>query len=134
MRAGELIALRHTHVDRLRRTITVTEQVQYTDGRYVASPPKSAAGRRSVALPRMVADELELHLRAEADADALVFPAPHGGYLPLENFRKRVWLPAVRQAGLEPFRIPDRRHTCASRATPATHALPVSSPPPPHTP
>src|SRR3546814_7103546 len=105
MRAGELIALRHTHVDRLRRTIPVTEQVQYTDGRYVASPPKSAAGRRSVALPRMVADELELHLRAEADADALVFPAPHGGYLHLENFRKRVWLPAVRQADRKSTRL-----------------------------
>src|SRR3546814_12526964 len=115
MRAGELIALRHTHVDRLRRTITVTEQVQYTDGRYVASPPKSAAGRRSVALPRMVADELELHLRAEADADALVFPAPHGCYLHLENFRKRVWLPAVRPAGLETLRIHALRHTVPPR-------------------
>src|SRR3546814_13479523 len=64
----------------------------------------------------MVSDELELHLRAEADADALVFPAPHGGYLPLENFRKRVWLPAVRQAGLGPLRPHDLRHTCASLA------------------
>src|SRR3546814_11168047 len=73
----------------------------------------------------MVADELELHLRAEADADALVFPAPHGGYLHLENFRKRVWLPAVRQAGLEPLRIHELRHTCASLAIAAGAAITV---------
>jgi integrase len=107
-----------THVDLLRRTITVVEQVQYIDRHYVVSPPKSAAGRRSVAMPRLVADELEEHLRAlpAVGPDALVFPAPEGGYLHLENFRKRIWLPAVAQAGLAPLRIHDLRHTCASLA------------------
>src|SRR3546814_18710672 len=100
MRAGELIALRHTHVDRLRRTITVTEQVQYTDGRYLASPPKSAAGRRSVAPRRMVADELEKHQRAEADADAHGFPAPQGRYPHIAHVGKQAWRPSARQAGV----------------------------------
>jgi integrase len=118
LRAGELIALRRSHVDLLRRTITVVEQVQYIDRRHVVSPPKSAAGRRSVALPRLVADELEEHFHGVPDqsADALVFPAPEGGYLHLENFRRRVWLPAVEQAGLAPLRVHDLRHTCASLA------------------
>jgi integrase len=118
LRAGELIALRRKHVDLLRRTITVVEQVQYIDRRHVVSPPKSAAGRRSVALPRLVADALDEHLRGLADqsADALVFPAPEGGYLHLENFRRRVWLAAVQQAGLAPLRVHDLRHTCASLA------------------
>lgn len=118
LRAGELIALRRPHVDLLRRTITVVEQVQYIDRRHVVSPPKSAAGRRSVALPRLVADELDEHLRRLPDqsADALVFPAPEGGYLHLENFRKRAWLPAVERAGLAPLRVHDLRHTCASLA------------------
>lgn len=118
LRAGELIALRRSHVDLLRRTITVVEQVQYIDRHYVVSPPKSAAGRRSVAMPRLVADELEEHLRGlpGAGPDALVFPAPEGGYLHLENFRKRIWLPAVAQTGLAPLRIHDLRHTCASLA------------------
>src|SRR5207247_2657150 len=86
--------------------------------RYIVSPPKSAAGRRSVALPRLVADELDEHLRHLSDLSpsALVFPAPEGGYLHLENFRKRVWLPAVEKAGLAPLRIHDLRHTCASLA------------------
>lgn len=118
LRAGELIALRRTNVDLLRRTISVVEQVQYIDSRYIVSPPKSATGRRSVALPRLVADELDKHLRGLVDlsADAIVFPAPEGGFLHLENFRKRVWLPAVERAGLAPLRIHDLRHTCASLA------------------
>jgi integrase len=118
LRAGELVALRRPHVDFLRRTVTVVEQVQYIDRDYVVAPPKSGAGRRSVALPRLVADELEAHLRGLPDqsAEALVFPAPEGGYLHLENFRKRVWLPAVEQAGVAPLRLHDLRHTCASLA------------------
>ena len=118
LRAGELTALRRSHVDLLRRTITVVEQVQYMDRHYVVSSPKSAAGRRSVAMPRLVADALEEHLRGlpAPGPDALVFPAPEGGYLHLENFRKRFWLPAVAQAGLAPLRIHDMRHTCASLA------------------
>lgn len=118
LRAGELIALRRSPVDLLRREISVSEQVQYIDGRYLVSPPKSAAGRRSVALPRFVAEALDEHLttHAEPGPDGLVFPAPEGGYLHLENFRKRVWLPAVEAAGLAPLRIHDLRHTCASLA------------------
>jgi integrase len=118
LRAGELIALRRSHVDLLRRTIAVVEQVQYLDRRHLVSPPKSAAGRRSVALPGFVVNELDGHLREIPDrsADALVFPAPEGGYLHLENFRKRVWLRAIEQAGLTPLRIHDLRHTCASLA------------------
>jgi integrase len=118
LRAGELVALRRPHVDLLRRTVTVVEQVQYVDRHYLVAPPKSAAGRRSVALPRLVAAELEAHLRGIPDqsAEALVFPAPEGGYLHLENFRKRVWLPAVETAGVAPLRLHDLRHTCASLA------------------
>ncbi len=118
LRAGELIGLRRKHVDPLHRTVTVVEQVQYIGGGHLTLPPKSAAGRRSVAIPAVVADGLSDHLGrfAEPGPDGLVFPAPDGGFLRLENFRKRVWLPAVTKAGLSPLRIHDLRHTCASLA------------------
>jgi integrase len=118
LRAGELIGLRRKHVDLLRRTITVVEQVQYIGGRMVESVPKSSAGRRQVALPGVVAAALENHLArySEPAADGLVFPAPEGGYLRLENFRKRAWNPAIVAAGVAPLRLHDLRHTCASLA------------------
>lgn len=118
LRSGELMALRRHHVDVLRRTISVTEQVQHIGGQFVVSAPKSAAGRRSVSMPRLVAEALDAHFRALEDqsVDALVFPAPEGGYLVAQNFRKRAWLPAVKAAGLEPLRLHDLRHTCASLA------------------
>jgi len=109
LRAGELIGLRRKHVDLLRRTITVVEQVQYIGGEHQVLTPKTAAGRRSVAVPATVAVALEEHLKtyAEAGPEGLVFPAPTGGYLRLENFRKRVWQPAVRAAGVGPLRVHD---------------------------
>lgn len=118
LRAGELIALRRKHIDLLRRTITVVEQVQYVGGRHLVLPPKSAAGRRSVAVPAVVTAALEDHLGrfTEPGVEGPVFPAPDGGFLRLENFRRRVWRPAVAQAGLAPLRVHDLRHTCASLA------------------
>lgn len=118
LRASELVGLRRHHVDLLRRTLTVVEQVQYLDGEFVTSQPKTKAGRRSVALPRLVADELDAHLRAYAESrsDAVVFPAPEGGYLRFDNFRNRAWTPATVDAGLAPLRPHDLRHTCASLA------------------
>lgn len=49
----------------------------------------------------MVAVALEEHLAAYAEPapEGLVFPAPEGGFLRLENFRKRAWQPAVLKAG-----------------------------------
>jgi len=118
LRAGELIGLRRKHVDLLRRAITVVEQVQYIGGQYQVLQPKTAAGRRSVALPTIVVAALDGHLKAYAEPgpEGLVFPAPEGGYLRLENFRKRVWQPAITEAGVAPLRVHDLRHTCASLA------------------
>jgi integrase len=47
----------------------------------------------------------------------LLFPAPEGGPLNLNNFRRRVWTPAVEAAGVaKPARIYDLRSTFASNA------------------
>jgi hypothetical protein len=64
------MALRRKHIDLLHQTITIDEQVQYIGGRHLGLPPKSAAGRRSVAVPAVVASELEKHLGLYAEPGA----------------------------------------------------------------
>ena len=112
LRAGEIVALRARHLDLLHKTVTVVEQAQRrAGGGFELQAPKSAAGRRAVSLPKFVVDELERHLSnvSEPGPDGVVFPSPLGGYLRLENFRKRAWEPAVQRAGLAPLRFHDFR-------------------------
>ncbi|HET6865664.1 MAG TPA: hypothetical protein VFH80_07065 [Solirubrobacteraceae bacterium] len=46
-----------------------------------------------------------------------MFPAPEGGVFNLDNFRRRVWAPAIDAGGVaEPARIYDLRSTFASDA------------------
>ena len=60
----------------------------------------------------MLAHHIELGFTA---SDGSVFSAPEGGPLRPRNFRRRVFVPAVRAAELpEGFRIHDLRHTCAA--------------------
>jgi integrase len=107
LRAGELIGLRRKHVDLLRRTITVVEQVQYIGGRMLESAPKSSSGRRQVALPGLVAAALEDHLAlySEPGLDGLVFPAR--GRLPAPG--------ELQEEGMEPGH---RGRRCGAVATP----------------
>jgi hypothetical protein len=43
-----------------------------------------------------------------------VFSAPKGGFLRYDNFRTRVWTPAVERAGLAPLTFHCLRHTAAA--------------------
>lgn len=59
LRRGELFGLRREHIDISERTVTVEEQrQQLANGAHIIGPPKSEAGRRTVALPPEVFDAL----------------------------------------------------------------------------
>lgn len=118
LRWGELTGLRRSRVDLLHRSITVAEQLTEVNGRLEFGPPKTDSGRRTVAIPAFVCEELEAHLNAFAEPgkNGLVFPAPEGGPMRRSNFRRRIWLPALASAGIEGARFHDLRHTAGTMA------------------
>jgi hypothetical protein len=69
-------------------------------------------------VPSVVAEGLDDHLHrwAGEGREGFVFAAPDGGHIDPDNFRSRIWTPAVAGAGLAPLRIHDLRHTTASFA------------------
>jgi integrase len=83
----------------------------------VFGTPKSHA-IRSVAVARSLVGSLGEQLRDRA-LDDFVFPAPKGGVLLLRNFRRQVFDPAVRTAGLDGLTPHELRHTAASLAVSA---------------
>ncbi len=111
LRRGELFALRRGRVDLLHRRVTVAETSLEVRGRQSFGPPKSRAGRRTVPIMPRVADEL-MPL-ASKHPEQLLWTSPSGDPL-RTNFRSRVWLPAVKRAGLEGLRMHDLRHTAVS--------------------
>jgi integrase len=92
----------------------MAEIVVEVQGELFMGPPKTRAGRRIVTLPRAVVEELADHLGPVGDPDAHVFTADEGGVLRPSNVRVKVWLPAVRAAGLAPLRPHDLRHTAVA--------------------
>ena len=48
------------------------------------------------------------------DPFTLVFSDSKNGYLRRQNWRRRIWIPALRRAGLAYFRTYHLRHTCAT--------------------
>jgi integrase len=118
LRLGELAGLQRRDVDVLRRTVSIKRQLQWANRTPILRPPKTAAGRRTVAIPEVVVVALREHLTAlgDADAEAFVFPSPDGQPLRSENFRQRVWHPAARAAGVEGLRFHDLRHAAGTMA------------------
>lgn len=89
LRFGELASLRRPAVDLNNREVWVRKsQAELRGGRLVDKDPKSAAGKRAVAIPATIVPELREHLRhfAEPRRDGRVFVGPNGGRLRRCNF------------------------------------------------
>lgn len=113
LRWGELMALTRADVDLRAGTVRVSRSLSDDRGRMTLGPPKSAAGRRTVAIPDPVVPVLREHMRqfSEAGAGGRVFVGAKGATLRRTNFQT-MWRRGVEKAGLpEGFRFHDLRHT-----------------------
>jgi integrase len=114
VRYGEMAALRVRNLDLLKRRALIAEAVADVNGRATFDTPKNHQ-RRTVPLPRFLADELAEHMAGKG-ADDYVFAAEKGGVLHLRNFRRKTFDPAVRATGLDGLTPHALRHTAASLA------------------
>lgn len=114
LRFGELAALRVRRVNLLRRRLVVAESVTEVAGRAVWSLPKTNR-TRTVPFPPSLAPGIEALCQGKGPENPL-FTAPEGGVLRLGNWRRRVFDPACRAAGLVDVTPHDLRHTAASLA------------------
>ena len=88
LRWSELSALKVGDVDLVRRRVHVVERATEVGGRIDVSAPKSKASNRHIAIPGLLLATLQQRMEGKT-ADALVFPAPNGGYLRNRNWRQR---------------------------------------------
>jgi integrase len=119
LRPEEWAALERGDVDRGLGVLSVRRTV--TGGKRKGNPveivelAKTSKSRRQVPLSGRALEALDA-LPARLDS-RLLFPAPEGGPMRLDNFRRRVWGPAIEAAGVKtPARIYDLRSTFASSA------------------
>ncbi len=99
LRIGELLALRVEDVDFLRRTVRIEWQIGPKTQERVA--PKTPRSRRTVPLPRVVADALAAHLAEFPPGDdGSIFTSSAGVVYWPEVYGSRVFAAAAKRAGL----------------------------------
>lgn len=95
LRLGELLGLKVGAVDWERSEIFVGGVMTRRGWRAYG---KSKRSRRTVPIPDHLLDALTPYVLGR-DGDLPVFPAPGGGHLGDQNFRHRIWNPAIKMAG-----------------------------------
>ncbi|GAX50173.1 tyrosine-type recombinase/integrase [Streptomyces olivochromogenes] len=113
LRWGELVGLHRRDIDldggalRVRRAVA-----ELNNGQREIKAPKSAAGKRTVAIPGAILPDVRAHLEryAEPGADGRVFIGAKGA-TPRRNHFNRLWRTACSDAGIEGLHFHDLRHT-----------------------
>jgi integrase len=79
------------------------------------STTKSQRARQPELFAPVAKELVDLYLAAGRPSPfELVFGDSEGGYHRRQNWRRRVWIPALERAGVAYFRTYDLRHTCAT--------------------
>lgn len=116
LRLGEVLGLQRGDFadvdDAGRATLHVRRQLNSKTSPPSLTPPKSDAGRRSIAVPAFMLPKLAAHLDTFTGpgVGAPVFPSPRGGPLSQSAF-DRHWTRARATVGRPSFRFHDLRHS-----------------------
>ena len=113
MRPGEAYALRWQDVDLTAGSATIARTWDWRGKTF--TPPKTAAGKRTVALSGWLVEQLQAHkVRSGGAADALVFATRTGQPMNPSNVRRYIWTKLVKRAGVRVLDMYSLRHTFAS--------------------
>jgi integrase len=114
LRWAEAIGLQRRHINMLRKQLHIESTLSEVNGHFHRVAPKTNE-ERIVLLPGFLVDMLAAHMLeyVDGDDDALLFTLKEGQPIRGPNFRRRVWLPACEQVGVE-CTIHELRHTAAS--------------------
>jgi integrase len=123
MRRGEALGLRWSDVDLENARLSVRRALVPTNRKVVVSEPKTAKGRRVIAIDQGTVEVLKAQaarqLEQQRDEGWLdtghVFTCENGAALDPESV-SRYWRKAVRASMLPPIRLHDLRHTHATLA------------------
>jgi integrase len=113
MRPGECYALRWADVDLEAGCARIARTWDWRGKTF--TPPKTAAGNRTVALSGWVVSELTAHQeRLEEKGEALIFATRTGRPMSPSNVRRDIWSKLVKRAGVRPLDMYSLRHTFAT--------------------
>lgn len=118
LRKGEILGLRRCDVDLDGRAIAVVQQRQLDSaGTHLVGPPKTDAGRRTIAIPLAVVDDLRRHLDlyAQGGTDGYLFTGDKGGPV-TPHMLQTAWSRARTSVGVEHLHLHDLRHLAGTLA------------------
>lgn len=125
LRIGEASALQRRDLDMTagRSSLSVRERVYPLKGVHDIDTPKSRAGIRTIAIPRVLAGQLEEHLKkyTELSSSSLVFTTENGGNIRTTYYQ--MLRRALNRIGRPDVRPHDLRHTGMTLAAEAGASL-----------
>jgi integrase len=114
LRWAEVVGLRVSDFTNDSRTVVVSHSLSEISGKFYETTTKTEMDRL-IFIPKSISEQLKKRVES-LNNDDLVFSNERGRPLSNSNFRRRIYLPAIRSAGVPKVTIHDLRHTSASLA------------------